>query len=239
MSVLFRSPRHLQAHLGDAARGRAPRAPDAPQPWERFLTEFSRHLTDARSLRTPRFTGAQLIYTIDRASTLATGVVAIDLMTRQRRKSGDWAKPKPAQITIHDLEEVHDPVDRDIIPLLFGAVDTYGSYTNFARTSFRLAGPLLDRVLPEVVRSGRAMLRLQRQPEEFQPLEWDDGPPWVFRLDIVHAARDESFSIDGALERAGERLPIREPSMILAAGYLVHRGRVARLDAGGAFAWLA
>ena len=74
-------------------------------------------------------------------------------MTRQRRKSGDWAKPKPAQISLHDLEDITDPADREILPLLFGAVDTYGSYTNFGRTSFRLAGPLLDRVLPEVVQA--------------------------------------------------------------------------------------
>src|SRR6185436_11626754 len=129
--------------------------------------------------------------------------------------------------------------DREILPLLFGAVDTYGSYANFGRTSFRLAGPLLDRMLPDVVKTGRAMLRLQRQPEEFVPLEWDDGPPWSFRLDVVHASRDESFSIDGVLVRGDERLAIREPSMILPSGYLMHRGRVSRLDAGGAFAWLA
>ena len=230
----------------------APRAPRAPRaarapvaaaslpPWERFLTEFSRHLTaDARTARTSRFTGAQLIYAIDRSVTLATGVVAIDLMTRQRRKSGDWAKPKPAQMTLQDLEEIHDPSDREILPQLFGAIDVYSSYTNLGHTSFRLAGPLLDRVLPEVVRSGRAMLRQQRQPDEYLPLEWDEGPPWVFRLDVVHGARDESFSIDGALVRGDERLPIREPSMVLASGYLFHRGRVARLDAGGSFAWLA
>src|SRR5262245_38665022 len=229
------------AARGPAGRPDRPRAAgDKPQPWERFLNDFARHLsTDPRTARTPRFAGAQLIYAIDRAATLATGVVAIDLMTRQRRKSGEWAKPKPAQISLHDLEDITDPADREILPLLFGAVDTYGSYANFGRTSFRLAGPLLDRLLPEVVKSGRAMLRAQRQPEEFVPLEWDDGPPWVFRLDVVHAARDESFSIDGVIVRGDERLAIREPSMVLPAGYLVHRGRVARLDPGGAFAWLA
>ncbi len=221
------------------AAPRAPRAPSAPQPWERFLNEFSRHLTTDTRARTPKFAGAQLIYAIDRSATLATGVLAIDLMTRVRRKTGDWAKPKPAQISMHDLEEITDPADREILPQLVGAVETYGSYADFGRSSFRLAGPLLDRMLPPIVGSGRAMLRLQRQPEEFVPLEWDDGPPWEFRLDIVHPARDESFSIDGALVRGGERLTIREPSMVLAAGYLFHRGRVARLDAGGAFAWLA
>jgi superfamily II DNA or RNA helicase len=233
-------PEFRQPAAADPALRASTSRPHAPLPWERFLNEFSRHLsTDARTARTPRFAGAQLIYAIDRAATLATGVVAIELMTRHRRKTGDWAKPKPAQISLQDLEEVTDPIDRDVLPLLFGAVDTYGSYTNFGRSSFRLAGPLLDRVLPEVAKSGRAMLRLQRQPEEFVPLEWDDGPPWVFRLDVVHASRDESFSIDGALVRGGERLPIREPSMVLSSGYLFHRGRVARLDAGGAFAWLA
>ena len=211
-----------------------------PEPWERFLNEFARNLTThARPARAPRFAGAQLIYAIDRSATLATGVVAIDLMTRGRRKSGDWAKPKPAQISIHDLEDISDPADRDILPLLVGAVDTYGAYTDLGRSSFRLTGPLLDRLLPQIVHSGRAMLRLHRQPEEFEPLEWDEGPPWQFRLDIVHPGRDDSFSIDGALVRGGERLPIREPSMVLPSGYLFHRGRVARLDAGGAFAWLA
>jgi superfamily II DNA or RNA helicase len=220
---------------------RAPRAPRARRaPWETFLTEFAQHLSShARPSRASRFAGAQLIYAVDRAATLATGIVAIDLMTRTRRKTGDWAKPKPAQITIHDLEDITDPADRDLLPQLVGAVDTYGAYTDFGRSSFRLTGPLLDRLLPQIVGSGRAVLRLQRQPEEFQPLEWDDGPPWEFRLDIVHATRDESFSIDGALVRGDERLPIREPSMVLPSGYLFHRGRVARLDAKGAFAWLS
>jgi superfamily II DNA or RNA helicase len=223
----------------DPGRTSAGPSRDQPPAWERFLNEFSRHLTAARPTRTPKFAGAQLIYAIDRAATLATGVIAIELMTRARRKTGDWARPKPAHVSMHDLEEITDPADREILPQLVGAIDTYVAYADFGRSSFRLAGPLLDRMLPQLVRSGRAMLRLNRQPEEFVPLEWDEGPPWEFRLDIVHPARDDSFSIDGGLVRGGERLTIREPSMVLPAGYLFHRGRVARLDAGGAFAWLA
>jgi superfamily II DNA or RNA helicase len=226
----FRAPRERPS----------PRVPAAPPPWERFLTEFSRHLiTEAPRTRTPKFAGAQLIYAIDRAMTLATGVVAIDLMTRTRRKSGDWAKPKPTHISMRDFEEITDPADREILPLLVGAVDTYGAYTDFGRSSFRLAGPLLDRLLPDIVGSGRAMLRARRQPDEYEALEWDAGPPWVFRLDVVQPSRSEAFSIDGALVRGDERLQIREPSMVLASGYLFHRGRVSRLDPAGAFAWLA
>src|SRR5436190_517652 len=70
-----------------------PRRGASQPPWERFLTDFARHLSsDARPTRASRFAGAQLVYAIDRAATLATGIVAIDLMTRGRRKSGEWAK---------------------------------------------------------------------------------------------------------------------------------------------------
>ena len=98
----------------------------------------------------------------------------------------------------------------------------------------------VDRVLPLIAQSGRAMLRIRRTPtDELIPLAWDDGPPWVFRLEVGHVTRDESVSIDGALVRASERLLIREPTMILPSGYLVHAGRLARLDARGAFTLLA
>jgi superfamily II DNA or RNA helicase len=221
-------------------RGTGRAARDKPrEAWEKFLDEFSRNLVEPDPLRAAKFTGTQLVYGIDRSATLSTGTLALEIMTRQRRKKGEWGKPKPTQIGTRDLTAVPDELDREVLPLLLGAVDLYGGYTEFGRSSFRLAPPLLDRVLPLIVKSGRAILRMQRQPEEWMPLQWDDGAPWVFRLDVLHTSRDGSFSIDGALVRGTERLPIREPSMVLPAGYLFHRGRVARLDARGAFAWLA
>ena len=115
-----------------------------------------------------------------------------------------------------------------------------GYVGDHGRASFRLAGPLLDRVLPLIAQSGRAILRIRRQPtDELIPLTWDDGPPWMFRLEVGHVTRDESVSIDGALERGADRLLIREPTMVLPSGYLVHAGRLARLDARGAFTLLA
>jgi superfamily II DNA or RNA helicase len=84
------------------------------------------------------------------------------------------------------------------------------------------------------------VLRIRRSPsDELIPLTWDDEAPWVFRLEVGHVTRDESVSIDGALVRGSERLLIREPTMILPSGYLVHAGRLARLDARGAFTLLA
>ena len=211
--------------------------------WKTFLEEVSQKLArDEADVRPPRFHDAEIIYAIDRGASLAGQSVALDLMARQRRTNGKWGKPKPAGVATRDVPHLPDPADREIIPLLLGASDVYGSgyVGDHGRASFRLAGPLLDRVLPMIAESGRAVLRIRRQPtDELIPLAWDAGAPWVFRLEVGHVSRDESVSIDGALERGPERLLIREPTMVLASGYLVHAGRLARMDARGAFTLLS
>ena len=107
----------------------------------------------------------------------------------------------------------------------------------FARASFRLAPPLVERVLPLVAQSGRTFLRVQPSPgEQLVQLAWDEGPAWTFRLEIVHASGDEGFSIDGALIRGSERLAVRAPWLVLPSGYIIHGNRIARLDPRGAFA---
>jgi superfamily II DNA or RNA helicase len=210
--------------------------------WERFLDEFSRRLTEADATRPPaRFAAAQIVYVIDRAATLNGTGLALEVQSRQRKKNGDWAKPKPTSVALSEIAQLPDAVDREIVPLLLGASDPYHNpyLSQYGRASFRLAGPLVDRVLPLVAQSGRALLRARPQPvEEIVPIAWDAGPPWTFHLEIVHGSGNQSFSIDGALLRGGDRLAIREPWMLI-DGYVFHGGTVARLDARGAFAWLA
>ena len=223
--------------------GSASRTKDDPAQWEKFFHEVSQKLArDEADVRPPRFRDAEIIYAIDRGASLAGQSVALDLMSRHRRTNGQWGRPKPAGVATRDVAHLPDPADREIIPLLLGASDVYGSgyVGDQGRASFRLAGPLLDRVLPMIAASGRSVLRLRRQgADELIPLTWDEGPAWVFRLEVGHVSRDESVSIDGALERGSERLLIREPTMVLPSGYLVHAGRLARLDARGAFTLLA
>ena len=215
----------------------------SPPQWQKFISEVSEKIARAeRDARPPRFRDAEIIYAIDRGASLAGQSVALDLMSRERRANGKWGKPKPAGVATRDVPQLPDPIDREIVPLLLGASDVYGSgyVGDHGRASFRLAGPLVDRVLPLIAQSGRAVLRIRRTPtDEFIPLTWDDGPPWVVRLEVGHVERDDTVSIDGALVRGAERLLIREPTMVLPSGYMVHAGRLARLDARGAFTLLA
>jgi superfamily II DNA or RNA helicase len=215
-------------------------SPPSPRPWETFLGEFDRSLAEASAAQPPpRFAGAQLVFVIDRAATLNGHGLALDLHARHRKKNGEWGKPKPAAISAREVSQLPNALDRDILPLLLGAADLFGSgyAPALSRATFRLVGPIVDRVLPLVARSGRAFLRVRPQPgNDLVALVWDEGLPWSFRLEIVHPAGDESFSID-ALARGNERLAIRQPWMVL-DGYIFHGGSVARLDARGAFTWL-
>ena len=226
-----------------------------PRQWQKFLHEFSEKLArEEAQARPPKFAGAQIAYVIDRGASMAGQSLALDLMSRHRTKQGKWGKPRPAGVSIRDIDALPDEADREIVPMLLGASDVYGTgyVGDVGRSSFRLSGPLLDRVLPLIARTGRAFLRIRRpsarasdpfhagqSTEEMIPLSWDDGETWVFRLEVIHPARDESFSIDGALVRGAERLLIREPTMVLPSGYVFHAGRIGRLDARGAFALLA
>ena len=232
----FETPAEAARRIARATTRRAGR----PRPWEKFLQDFSRNLAQAERAPTlPRFADSQIVYVIDRAATIAGETLALDLQSRQRKKTGDWGRPKPAPVGSADLGQLPDRADREIVPLLLGASDPHGGLGHFARGSFRLPAPLVERVLPIIAQSGRAILRVQPSPgEQLVPLVWDDGPPWTFRLEIVHASGDEGFSIDGALVRGSERLAIRAPWLVL-AGFIIHADRIARLDPRGAFTWLA
>ena len=163
----------------------------------------------------------------------------IQVQWRTRKKNGDWGKPKPAAFTAAETDQLPDETDRDILPLLLGASDPFAlaSYASVsARASFRLAGPLIDCVLPLLAQSGRLYLQRHVAPD-VQPLTWDDGPPWEFSLDVSVLA-DGQVRVDGILAREGERIHVALPEVVLSETFLVVRGAVARFEHRGALAWM-
>ena len=246
-----RSRRRAPIRMLHARGGRA-RAPGARRRGVRVPGRSSSRSSRATSREAESHTGAaalsptaQIVYVIDRAATIAgddararSAVAA----AQEERRVGPAEARAGRQRAIS--EDCRSAADRQIVPLLLGASDpsspAMASRATFARASFRLAPPLVERVLPLIGQSGRTFLRVQPSPgEQLVQLGWDDGPPWTFRLEIVHASGDEGFSIDGALVRGDERLAVRAPWLVLPSGYIVHGNRIARLDPSGAFAWLA
>ena len=80
-----------------------------------------------------------------------------------------------------------------------------------------------------------------------QPLVWDDGPPWRFRLEVRPAGKTDpgtglvlsgSFSRDADGQPAADREPAGGPSLVVAGGLFVNGATIARLDADNVFPWI-
>ena len=214
-----------------------------PESWELFLEDVARQLDATDAMRpAARYASTQLLYVLDRDSTLGGNGIAIQVVGRQRKKSGEWGKPQPAPISADEIERLPDAADREIAALLLGAAEApaYGQYysSNFTRASFRLTGPLVDKVLPMIGRSERLLLRTGGADKEaLTTLGWDAGPPWKFRLQ-VSLSTEGAIEVDGVLVRGDRRMAATEPQMVLSAGFLIADGKLAPLDHGGAVAWL-
>ena len=198
-----------------------------------------------RAVPLPRFSNGEIIYTIDVRETLAGRGTVINVLFRQRRKNGAWSKPKAVTLTPLEAEHMVDADDREILSLLIGAGHTwtYGamydaSYQRLSR--YVLNGPLEDRVLPMLARSGRGHLDRIGDEHGLFPIGWDDGPAWRFGLEIAArraARRDSSWTARSSAAASGWRCATRPCSS--AAGFSFTRTAMARLELDGGFAWLA
>jgi superfamily II DNA or RNA helicase len=223
-----------------------PRVPAVKPPaWQRFLHELQQDVAAAEgAVPLPRFSNGEIVYAIDVRETLAGRGTVVIVNFRQRRKNGAWTKPKPVTITPIEAEHLIDSADREILSLLVGA--SSASYPGlgldgaYARPSrYVLNGPLEDRVLPLIVRTGRAHLDNATQEHRMLPLSSDVGPPWRFELEVAEDERNDTIQVDGAFVRNGDRMPLKEPVLLLSRGFLFTRTSMARLDLEGGFVWLA
>ena len=142
-------------HDGESLRLRAASASATPRSaagaWQKFISNVSLEIARAeQDAPAPRFRNAEIVYAIDRDTSLAGPSVAIDLLSRTRTIQGRWGRPKRIGVSMPDVPNLPDPVDREILPLLLGASDAHwcGYFAQQGRGSFRLSGPLLDRLLP-------------------------------------------------------------------------------------------
>ncbi len=70
-------------------------------------------------------------------------------------------------------------------------------------------------------------------------LHWDDAGPWEFWLTVTPDDISKTYAISGELRRAGERLAMETPLLLLSGGLVFWEDRVAPLLDFGAFQWIA
>jgi superfamily II DNA or RNA helicase len=230
-------------HLEPAPPAGGTRAAARPA-WERFLAELQQDVAATeRAHPAPRFSNGELVYAIDVRDTLNGYGTVLNVLFRQRRKSGEWSKARPANLTPSEAEYLANTADREILSLLLGAGNPWSHGTTyepgFSRSRYVLNGPLEDVILPLIARSGRGALDRIGEQEGLFSFAWDDGPPWRFDLQIAAEDGTDPIRVTGNFVRDGERLDLREPVLLLSGGFLFTRTLLARVDVGTAFPWIA
>ena len=218
----------------DVGRANTRKRPDVPlplqkpptAPWQRFLTDLTQRLDAGDRLSSNRrFADGELLYAINVPQTHAGRGLVLQVLHRVRRKNGEWAKSKPAALSVQDVEGLPEPEDRDLIVQLIGAVDQDGFQGGYygqlagGRATYLLVPSIASRLLPRLVQTGRLYLSLERGQPEAAPLIWDDGPVWEFDLAVTNdpdggaerrravAARRRGHGPQGSRAAARGRLP--------------------------------
>ena len=242
---------------------RDPRGPTAPPPrpvqppaWQTFLAQVRPPVLDAPPARA-LLTG-ELIYVFDPARSAAVGGLLVELMARNRKKSGDWAKPKPFTMNRRDIAGLPNDRDRRVLEAVCGAEPSYGpsgyGWNAYAGSlpvpSTFVLNPTLQRDLtPRLCETGRLLLRVTPNPVEHSadstlvPIAWEPEAA-SFHVQITGDAA-AGYTIGGAIRSGGRGHSFSEAMFVTGALILWAPRepgappRFAALDTGGADRWMA
>lgn len=235
--------------LKQMAAALQPQVPARPKPepkWKRDLDAMTRLTPASGDPKEAWPASRQLLYVIDRYATLEGKGIQLETFTRERRKDGEWAKPKAFKLGREKIDRLPESDDRVIAAMLCGATSPtpYYGYSYYydrqaGSDSFKLDPNLSLAVLPLLGRSGRLFLRPNHlDPDMLQPLGWGSDTRWSFTLDVeLNSARKE-YVVQGILERDGERRPLAQPTLLTQGGLVFWDKSVEPLDDGGAFNWI-
>lgn len=165
--------------------------------------------------------------------------VGIRVGVRDRLKSGRWGKLKTDELSTESLASIPDPLDRDVLLSLAGP---HRRYYYSSKTDFRSEVELLpgqpEVLLPKMCQTGRCVLQnsLSEEPKLDEPLKWDGGGEWKFRLAPIREGEYWRFS--GYFHRGEERLELQDLRFASADGILATSSSVARVETGGGLQWL-
>jgi hypothetical protein len=192
--------------------GRQGRVPSPPPPpsWQVFLAQVGPMVQAAAA----PVTADALFYLFDITRSPAAGGVLIDLVRRQRKRSGEWSAPKAAMLTRGDLPAL-PPDDRHILQAVCGADTDLAGFDHYRQglpvpQTFVLNPSLQADLLPRLCRTGRFVVRIDTPGAEGgvveARLDWDPTPHvFVVRID---GGAEAGFSVGGVIRSAhGDRAP--------------------------------
>jgi superfamily II DNA or RNA helicase len=213
--------------------------------WKDQLAELSRAIQATPAYgNQPKLTGdRQLLYVIDLEASQRAQKLILEVAFQERKKSGEWSKPRAESLSSTQIEKLDDPTDRKLLSILAGAEKDhpynyysgyYGSDSSLRR--FRASGPLLETILPLLASTDRVCSRLDDHPPTYQELKPDLDPPWKLTVGVSQDAPKKKWVLSGDLRRDGQTLDFSK-TILLLPGLVLWDGFYGRLEDGGAAAW--
>jgi superfamily II DNA or RNA helicase len=174
-------------------------------------------------------------------------VIRIDI--RDRRKNGDWKKPKPLALSTETLPDLPDAADQEIMGRLIGAKRDTWYYTpsHDSQLRFYLERRELEILVPAIARTGRLYVS-DAVTGELRPVSLDEAGAWEFFIDVLpdtqaaqavqnsQVASSGRYMVRGAFHRGGDSIDAARPEFVGAEGFLVFDGKIAPFS--GTFEWI-
>ncbi len=231
---------YLDAPQAPAIRRQGRAKPHRPPAWQEALDS----LASAASFsdRGPAWpAGDQLLYVVNLQETLTSEAMVLETMCRRlkRNSTSAWTMAKPRSLSPEIVPVLPTAEDRTIAArLLGGQAGGYYYSSSYGYSSFRLLPQLRDELLPLLCRTGRCLARAGRGGA-IAPLAFDDGGAYDFCLAVRRQAGAKQYTVEGELRRGDRRVPLSQPALLLAGGWVFLDGQVAPLNDHGAFQWIA
>ncbi len=188
----------------------------------------------------------EIWYVLAEGSGEDSGRPLVLLRQREMKANGQFGKLKLLNLGPHEVSQMAEPQDAEILALLLGYHDAESRHLYYGYSP-RIAEVLLPKgvqqfLLQKMAATGRLALAVtgpHHLPEmmDLQPLSWDDGPPWRFRLNIDANDAEQRWTLSGQLYREGESRLVQQPRAIFKQGVAILENRVAMLEAGGSW-WM-
>ena len=219
--------------------------PIKPPPPPNWKTQMGRVVSVAASYRkdsSPWPSHKEIYYLLDVPKSQVARRAVFTIATGERKKEGGWKSiPRPFSIHRDRIAALPLQEDRELLSMLIGGehYSSYGYLESYDRGSstFSLASVTAETMLPRMVRTGRCMLPLAQDETDKSPLQWDDGEPWKFVLE-VRGDQKEGWQLSGSFRRGPERMGIDEPLLAIRGGFLFTREWVAGLAEDETFPWI-
>src|SRR5262249_12388868 len=101
----------------------APRTPTWKQSLTRLRAAMRKEESPHHDFWPP---GREMLYVVDVAETMEGNGLALEVAYRERKKNGEWGKPKSQRIPKSAIARLPDPMDRQVLALLVGADERTG-----------------------------------------------------------------------------------------------------------------